>query len=279
MKIEQEANAKINWTLWITGIRPDGYHEMDMLMQPVALQDRLTFEEADELTLEVDGEPSEDDDNLVIRAARALREMTGARFGARISLVKRIPARAGLGGGSADCAAALRGLAALWGLEISEDALGALGLTLGADVPYCLTGGLCRVRGIGERVEGLGPGPKLHLAMERLGGGLSTPEVFRAWDMAPAYPPADAPGALDALLRGDFDRLRRLSHNALMAPAASLMPEIPEKIQALYDMGALFAQMSGSGSTVYGVFQNDAAARAAAGKLGKNAIVTETLPS
>ncbi len=279
MRIEREANAKINWALWVTGVRPDGYHELDMLMQPVALADRLTFEDADGLTLEVDGAPSGDGDNLVLRAARALREMAGVRRGARISLIKRIPVRAGLGGGSADCAAALRGLAALWGLEIPEAALGALGLTLGADVPYCLTGGFCRVRGIGERIEHLGPGPGLHLAVARLGGGLSTPEVFRAWDGTPAHPPADARGALEALRTKDFDRLRRVSHNALIAPAAALMPEIPERIRDLYAMGALFAQMSGSGSAVYGVFRDGAAAHAAAKKLGKNAIVTETLPA
>jgi 4-diphosphocytidyl-2-C-methyl-D-erythritol kinase len=164
---------------------------------------------------------------------------------------------------------ALRGLAALWGLEIPEAALGALGLTLGADVPYCLAGGFCRVRGIGERIEHLGPGPGLHLAVARLGGGLSTPEVFRAWDGTPAHPPADARGALEALRTKDFDQLRRVSHNALIAPAAALMPEIPERIRDLYAMGALFAQMSGSGSAVYGVFRDGAAAHAAAKKLGK----------
>ena len=277
MTVIREAHAKINWALWILGRRPDGYHELDMLMQPVGLCDRLRFDEDDELTLFVDGERSDDAGNLVMRAARALREHAGARCGARIFLEKRIPARAGLGGGSADCAAALQALDELWRLNLSKEALLSIGLKLGADVPYCLTGGLCRVRGVGEKIEKILGGPEVHLALSRLSGGLSTADVFRAWDDSPVFPPMDAEGVVLALLAGDFDRLQRLSGNALIAPAASILPEIPEKIQSLYDMGAAFAQMSGSGSTVYGVFSRREEAAEAARMLGKNAIVTETL--
>ena len=276
--IELDAHAKINWALWVTGRRPNGYHELDMLMQPVALCDHLTFSESDALTLEVDGAPSDDPNNLVLRAARALREHAGVRRGAYIKLVKRIPARAGLGGGSADCAAALRALNALWKLGLPDEALLSIGLALGADVPYCLTGGLCRVRGVGEIVEKVPDGPRAHLALMRLGDGLSTPDVFRAWDETPVYPSMDMVGAMEAVRSGDFDRLRAAARNALTAPAAMLLPEIPEKIQQLYAFGALYAQMSGSGSTIYGVFSSPGEARHAAEMLGKSAIVTETLP-
>jgi 4-diphosphocytidyl-2-C-methyl-D-erythritol kinase len=276
--IELKAHAKINWALWIKVRRPDGYHELDMLMQRIALCDRLKVEEAEETAFYVDGEPSRDQDNLVLRAANALRRETGVRRGARIFLEKRIPARAGLGGGSADCAAALTALNRLWGLGLSDGRLQAIGLRLGADVPYCLAGGLCRVGGIGEAVQRFAKGPVLHLAMARLGDGLSTADVFRAWDENPSYPPVDAPGALSALLSGDFDGLRALAHNALTTPASRLMPEIPEKIAALYAAGARYAQMSGSGSTVYGVFARRDEAERAARILGKNAIVTETMP-
>jgi 4-diphosphocytidyl-2-C-methyl-D-erythritol kinase len=278
MIVEREAHAKINWALWILGRRPDGYHELDMLMQTVGLCDRLRLEDGDELTLYVDGVKSDDEDNLVMRAARALRSHAGARRGARISLEKRIPSRAGLGGGSADCAATLRALDELWHLNLSEDTLRSIGLKLGADVPYCLTGGLCRVRGVGEKIERLQGGPRLHVALSRLSDGLSTADVFRAWDNSPSFPPLNPEGAARALLAGDFDRLRQLSHNALAAPAAFLLLEIPDKIRALYDMGAAFAAMSGSGSTVYGVFPSCEEADEAARMLGKNAIVTETLP-
>lgn len=278
MRIEAEAHAKINWALWITGRRPNGYHELDMLMQPVALCDRLAFEESDELTLLMDGAPSKDPNNLVLRAARTLREHAGVRRGARVWLTKRIPARAGLGGGSADCAAALRALNALWELGLPDEALLSIGLSLGADVPYCLTGGFCRVRGIGEIVEKKPWGPRAHLALMRLGGGLSTADVFRAWDETPVFPPMDLLGAMEALRSGDYDRLRAAARNALAAPAASLIPEITEKIRELYAFGALYAQMSGSGSAVYGVFSSAEEARGAAEMLGKSAILTETLP-
>jgi 4-diphosphocytidyl-2-C-methyl-D-erythritol kinase len=277
MKIEVEAHAKINWALWTTCRRPDGYHELDMLMQRLALSDLMTFEDAEDLSLSMDGKPSGDEENLVLRAARALRQATGARRGAQISLVKRIPVRAGLGGGSADCAAALAALNTLWGLNLPDEALKGIGLRLGADVPYCLTGGLCRVRGIGEQVERLPEGPRAFLTLCRLGGGLSTADVFRAWDASPNYPPVDPEGVMEALRAGDFDWLRRTARNALIHPAASLLPEIPEKIERMYALGARFALMSGSGSTVYGVFSTRAEAAEATALLGKNAIVTETL--
>ena len=156
----------------------------------------------------MDGEPSDDPNNLVLRAARALREHAGVRRGAYISLVKRIPARAGLGGGSADCAATLRALNALWKLDLPDEALLSIGLSLGADVPYCLTGGFCRVRGIGECVERLPGGPRAHLALMRLGDGLSTADVFRAWDDTPVFPSMDPAQAAEAVRSGDYDRLR-----------------------------------------------------------------------
>jgi 4-diphosphocytidyl-2-C-methyl-D-erythritol kinase len=277
MRIELDAHAKINWALWVLSRRPDGYHQLDMLMQPIALCDRLTFEAGDGIILYLNGAPCLEPSNLVLRAAEALVEHTGVRRGARIYLEKRIPARAGLGGGSADCAAALRGLDALWGLGLDEGTLRAIGFSLGADVPYCLTGGLCRVRGIGEIVEKLPEGPGVFLAMARLGAGLSTGAVFDAWDAAPEYPPQDAQGAAAALLAGDFERLRKVAKNALIAPANAMMPGICRAIEALYGCGAHFAMMSGSGSTVYGVFDQRQAAQRAADILGKNSIITETL--
>ena len=119
MKICVHAHAKINWALSVSGERPDGYHELDMLMQSIELSDELTFERARRLTLEMDGQCLPGGDrNLVIRAANALNEAFGKRMGARITLKKRIPARAGLGGGSADCAAALLALNRLWNLRL-----------------------------------------------------------------------------------------------------------------------------------------------------------------
>lgn len=138
------ARAKINWTLDIVGKREDGYHLMDMLMQPVELADELTLEKTENgLTLTVSGYPrvKAGPDNLALRAAQALQAQTGYRGGASIHLHKRIPVGAGLGGGSADAAGVLAGLNRLWETGLTQQELEALGLRLGADVPFCLRGG------------------------------------------------------------------------------------------------------------------------------------------
>lgn len=179
------ARAKINWSLNILGVRPNGYHELDMLMQPISLADELVFEPADALSLTVGGAPGDEND-LVLKAARALAELARQHgmktSGARICLTKRIPSRAGLGGGSADCAETLKALNRLWNLNFPMETLLELGAKLGADVPFCLTGGLARVLGIGERIEPLSNPPRCALVLITPGGGLSTPEVFRAYD-------------------------------------------------------------------------------------------------
>ena len=145
------ARGKINWTLDIVGRREDGYHLMDMLMQPVTLEDEVTLGPADSLTLTCGGWPrlTPREDNLALRAARALQEATGCRLGAAIHVEKRVPVGAGMGGGSADAAAVLFGLNRLWETGLSAGELERIGLTLGADVPFCLRGGLTRTTGVG----------------------------------------------------------------------------------------------------------------------------------
>ena len=179
MAILMLAHAKINWALEVTGVRPDGYHALDMLMQRIDLADELFMEPARWISLTVDGKsiPS-GGRNLVVRAANALNEYMGTRRGARIRLKKRVPVRAGLGGGSADCAAALLGLNRIWRLNLPESKLMEIGLRLGADVPYLLRGGFARVRGIGDELTPLDGAPSVPLVLVRPGGGLSTPHVF-----------------------------------------------------------------------------------------------------
>ena len=253
--LKVHANAKINWALAITGRRDDGYHEMDMLMQSISLHDTLTFEESDALFLSVNGgAPVWDDKNLICRAADLLRQETGCRRGAAIALKKRIPARAGLGGGSADGAAALRALNRLWALHLSEERLLELGLSLGADFPFCLTGGLQRVRGIGEKLTKLrgSASPELILAMPD--EGLSTGAVFQAFDAAEAPARADMDAAQSALLSGDYEQLKLCAVNHLTRPAETMSPAVARAIGDFYAAGALFAAMSGSGSCVFGAF-------------------------
>ena len=267
--ITVQAHAKINWALNITGLRADGYHLLDMVMQRISLCDDLRLEPAEDIVLTVDGTvPADMERNLVTRAARALNAYAGTAHGARIDLTKRIPARAGLGGGSADCAATLRALNQMWKLGLSDEALLAIGARLGADVPFCLTGGLARVQGIGERVTPVSPAPEIPLVLVTPGGGLSTAEVFTLWDRG-HYPAValDAQGLAEAVSRRNLDAIDRLCQNALTAPAVALMPEIGALIDDMRRMGARAAFMTGSGSTVVGAFDTPAAAEYAAKKL------------
>ena len=257
------AHAKINWSLDITGRREDGYHLLDMMMQRIDLCDELRIEPAGELLLTVDGAPARSDD-LVLRAARALMERTGQARGAHMALTKRIPAQAGLGGGSADCAAALEALNECWGLGLSRRALLDIGLSLGADVPFCLTGGLARVRGIGERIDPVPDAPRVPLVLV-VPGALSTAKVFALWD-AGGWPPVghDASALGRVLAAGEIASLRGLCVNALTAPALSLLPTIGEALKRLDGLGAAVSFMTGSGAAAVGAFETEDAARRAA---------------
>ena len=277
MKLTLHAHAKINWSLSICGERPDGYHSLDMLMQSIELCDVLSFESARFLTLTVDGQPLPTGNrNLVIRAASALNEALGQHNGARITLKKSIPTRAGLGGGSADCAATLIALNRLWNLRLPLRTLQQIGLKLGADVPFCLQQGLARAEGVGEILTPIDNAPQIPLVMVTPGGGLSTPAVFKAWsDGGDPMTQIDNLALAEALKAGDFARAQALSHNDLEAPAVRLMPRIGELMELFRSLGADFVRMTGSGSTVFAAFADEEAARSAA-QCTPGAILTRT---
>ena len=265
------ANAKINWTLDTVGVRADGYHLLDMLMQSISLHDTLTLEPAQELTFSADGATRvpQDEGNLALRAALALRRHAGTAQGAMIHLHKRIPSGAGLGGGSADAAA------------VPMETLRQIGLTLGADVPFCLMGGLAHVRGIGEVIEPL-PCPRIyHLVIIQPCRGLSTPQVFRALDgMDISASRPNTPQALSALTGGNLALLADSLGNTLQPVAISMRPQIRQAITTLREHGARAAQMTGSGSAVFGVFATAAAARTAFAALSRrypHCYLTQTL--
>lgn len=278
MKITAKAYAKINWSLGICGDRPDGYHDLDMLMQRIELCDELTFESARWLTLSIDGQKLPTGDrNLVIRSANALNDVLGTKHGARITLKKNIPSRAGLGGGSADSAATLIALNRLWNLNLPLRTLARIGKKLGADVPYCLCRGLARVQGIGEIITPLDKSPVYPMVIVTPGGGLSTPAVFQEWNKG-NHPMTQVDNAAlaDALVSGDHVRAQALSHNDLEAPAICLMPEIGALIEKFRSLGAKYTRMTGSGSTVFAVFESDEAALSAAEQV-PGAIFTRTI--
>ena len=260
-----EARAKINWTLDILGQREDGYHLMDMLMQPVTLCDTVLLSPADEVSLTCGGTPllPADEKHLALRAARALKAATGFAGGAAIHVEKRIPVGAGMGGGSADAAAVLAGLNRLWGTGLTQAELEAIGLTLGADVPFCLRGGLTRTTGIGERMEDLPCGRCYPLVVVQPCEGLSTREIFTAYHAADDLPRPDNAAAAAALAAGAAGSLSAALGNVMQPVSCQRRPAIAEAIEALRQHGAFSAQMTGSGSAVIGAFGSASAAEAA----------------
>ena len=250
------ANAKVNWSLSVLGKREDGYHELDMIMQSVSLCDTLIIRPSDSLFLRARGAlvPA-DDNNLVLKAARVLRSLTGARSGAEFELCKRIPVGGGLGGGSADAAAALLGLNLMWNLGLTEPELYQAAQACGADVPFLLRGGLARVRGIGERIEPLPCAKSYPVVIVQPCKGLSTPQVFGAFDALDSPPRNPDPQAVAAALEaGDVHALAASMGNVLEAAAVPQRPEIAVCAQMLEHYGALRAQMTGSGSAVVALF-------------------------
>jgi 4-diphosphocytidyl-2-C-methyl-D-erythritol kinase len=258
MKLVAEAFAKVNRSLVVLGKRPDGYHELDTVFQAVGLTDRLTFEESDLLTLEVD-DPSipAGAENLVLRAARALAAAAGIRPQAAITLEKRIPSGGGLGGGSSDAAVTLLGLSALWALDLPIDEISRVGGELGSDVPFFLHGGTARGLGRGERILPLADLPPEGVVLVMPPFPVSTPEVFRRLE-APAW---DGRGGGDLGGAGAPDR------NDLEPAAEALFPALREARAALEKAGATRARLSGSGSTVFGLFPDLATAAEAARRL------------
>ena len=263
--LEEQAPAKVNLDLRVTGRRPDGYHELDSIVAFTAWADRLTFARDRELTLELSGPFAPalagQSDNLVLRAARRLADHAGCPPQVRITLDKRIPVAAGLGGGSADAAATLRGLCRLWQLELTLADLLPLAVELGADVPVCLRSRPARMRGIGERLEPIEL-PALDLVLANPNRAVATAQVFGGLG---TLAPACAPDGPIPTARADLLAWLRTRGNDLEAPARRLVPPIAEVIEALRAQpGCRLARMSGSGATCFGVFDDaPTAARAA----------------
>lgn len=258
-----QARAKINWALEITGQRNDGYHLLDGVMQPLSLCDTLHIAPADGLSLSVEGAAlSAGNDNLVLKAAQALQPFAGTQKGAAITLEKRIPMGAGLGGGSADAAAALKGLNAFWNLHLPMETLLEIGVTLGADVPFCLVDAPMRAQGIGEILTPVPCRRTFPLVLIQPCEGLSTKEIFTAYH---AQNPrgGSVENVMKALAEGNLAQMEENAVNMLETVSITQKPAIGEAKEALYASGAAFARMTGSGSVVFGAFETLEKARAA----------------
>ncbi|MFL6211657.1 MAG: 4-(cytidine 5'-diphospho)-2-C-methyl-D-erythritol kinase [Pyrinomonadaceae bacterium] len=257
------AYAKINLGLRVLGRRPDGYHELRTVFQTISLHDELKFtarvDERIELVCAALDIPT-DETNLVRRAAVALRERYGLSHGARIELTKRIPAGGGLGGGSSDAAVALVGLAQLWQVNTNAEELSAIGARLGADVPFFFTGGTAFGTGRGTDIEPLPDRPKTHLIVVTPGVKISTADAYKVLS-APALTKPNRPVNLP-ISRRAADAARAVSTELTndFAPVVfRLQPEIERARDALLNAGAQAAALSGSGSSVYGIFDSERA--------------------
>jgi 4-diphosphocytidyl-2-C-methyl-D-erythritol kinase len=260
------ARAKVNLYLRVTGRRADGYHLLDSLAVFADAKDIVTAGHAEDLTLDIRGAEavalSGEPDNLVLRAARALAEATGRAPKAAITLTKLLPVASGIGGGSADAAAALRVLDALWETGLDAAALEAIAAKLGADVPVCIASRPARMMGVGEILSAAPELPACGLLLANPRIALPTPQVFRA-RRGEFSPPAEMPARLaDAAALADW--LRPLG-NDLQDAALSLCAAIAEVLSAIAAQpGCLLARMSGSGATCFGLFATPAQAQAAA---------------
>lgn len=247
-----DAPAKINWFLAVMSKRPDGFHEIRSLIQKVDLHDTLEFEDSGEIEVIADL-PIEARENLVFKAASALREHLKTTRGARVRLHKRIPVAAGLGGGSSDAASALKGLCALWGADVPPGELAALAATIGSDVPFFLGPSAGLAEGRGERLTpaAITRGSCLLLVNPHC-------EVSAAWAYGRITEYSTTSQSLDWLVdglnRGDFESLAPLLTNGLEGPVEAAHPAVGEIKRKLLEEGALLSLMSGSGPTVFGVF-------------------------
>jgi 4-diphosphocytidyl-2-C-methyl-D-erythritol kinase len=273
-----QAPAKVNLFFEVLGKRSDGYHEIESLMCAVDLYDTLHFQEDPNGALELRcrrvfgaggsrglGEVPEGPDNLVLRAVELARRRSGVRRGAKLRLVKRIPAAAGLGGGSSDAAAALVAANEGWQLDRSPEELAEWAAELGSDVPFFLAGGLAFCRGRGEHVipvAGLGP---LHFVIVRPPAGLSTAAVYGV--CRPAQEPRSAAPLIEALRQRDWQQVRRQVFNRLQPAAETLSPWVKRLEQEFAQLDLLGYGMSGSGTSYFGLCRHARHARRSARRL------------
>ncbi|MEK9647115.1 MAG: 4-(cytidine 5'-diphospho)-2-C-methyl-D-erythritol kinase, partial [Alphaproteobacteria bacterium] len=255
---------KINLFLHVVGRRDDGYHLIDSAIAFAGVGDLLSVSPGDDLTLEISGPFAEKligdrEDNLVLHAARDLRDAAAVAGGAKLFLEKRLPVASGIGGGSADAAAALRLLACLW--NVPEEAATGLAVGLGADVPVCLRSAPAHVGGIGDSIDPLGPLPACGVVLANAGEGVSTPAVFAARSGGFSDPVAWRPSSSFS----DLIELLRGTRNDLAEAARSVSPAIGNVIAALEKThGCGIARLSGSGGTCFALYETGAAAAAAA---------------
>jgi 4-diphosphocytidyl-2-C-methyl-D-erythritol kinase len=266
-EIRLKAFAKINYALDVIGLRADGYHEVRTVMQSISLSDEVGIERIAE-GFGLSFEPEEAAIGLHARntayiAWKMLRGLTGEALPAKVTLRKRIPAGAGLGGGSADAAAVLVGLNEMFGLGLRVDELREVGAGIGADVPFCISGGTALGEGVGEVLTPLPVPPTHYLVLVKPARSADTGETYRAYDATKTQSARSVDPVISALRSKSLPALVAAVGNDLASVTRALVPEVAALEQLLVASGASGASMSGSGTAVYGVFDDESAAESA----------------
>jgi 4-diphosphocytidyl-2-C-methyl-D-erythritol kinase len=269
-KTQIQAYAKINPAIDILGKLPNGYHQVRMIMQTIDLWDTITIEKTPSaITLRTDAATIPEHENLAYKAAQIIRDEYHIKDGVSITLHKKIPIAAGMGGGSSDAAAVLHGINELFTLGASETTLETLGLRLGADVPFCLRGGTALAEGIGEKLTTLPKAPQCHILIAKPSFAVSTAQVYASYkdEAVTIHPDIDA--LIQAITTSNQPEFIAGMENVLESVTIPLHPELRWIKAKMIEFGAAKSLMSGSGPTIVGIFHNRDAAMDAQEKLSQ----------
>lgn len=277
-RIQLKAMGKINLGLDVVRRRPDGYHEVRMVMQMVNLYDRITITKLDHPGIEVTANLSflpTNEHNIVYKAAALLTEQYHLERGVAIDLQKHIPVSAGMAGGSTDAATVLFGMNRLFKLSLPQAKLMELGVRLGADVPYCLLRKTALAEGIGEKLTTLPPMPECWILIARPGVGVSTRMVYENLDLSQVSEHPDIDGIIADIRGGDLYGMAAKLSNVLETVTIPRHPIIEEIKDHMKQHGAVNALMSGSGPTVFGIFDSEKTIRQAYGELKESGLAKQ----
>lgn len=278
--IIRNAYAKINLGLDVLRRREDGYHEVKMVMQTISLHDVLIFEETEQagivlVTNDRPELPEDAQDNLVYKAANLVRETFGIDQGVRITLEKNIPIAAGMAGGSTDAAAVFHGLNELWGLSMSTERMQELAVRLGADIPYCIMGGTALSEGIGEKLTPLPSPPDAVVLIAKPQISVSTKYVYENLHADRLQQHPDIDGMVAAIREGSLLGITERMENVLETVTQTAYPVIGQIKELMRKEGAMNSLMSGSGPTVFGIFDNKEKAEAAGQRIRESRLSDE----
>ena len=255
----EKAPAKINLALDVLFKRPDGYHEVEMIMTTVDLADRIELKEIEKDTIQIVSHSRfvpDDHRNLAYQAAHIIKKRFNVTKGVSISIEKNIPVAAGLAGGSSDAAATLRGLNRLWELGLSLDELAEIGAEIGSDVSFCVYGGTALANGRGEKITHLPTPPKCWVILAKPTIGVSTADVYKRLQLSNVNHP-DVNGMIDAIEKNDYSRVCTGLGNVLEDVTLPLYPEVANIKEHMKAFGADAVLMSGSGPTVFGLVEHE----------------------